>query len=154
MLAHLKIQKTKSTFFLLKILFLGGPSPPSQLVPNPFNWSPKTVFYRYFSIGHSNQKKLKKTKYISFQILLLGGLYPPSQLVPNPFNWSPNTFFTDRSVKRIFQKCIFQKCIYLLKVYLCEMYSTCVSSKLCEFIISLKVGFHRGIFFEISTEAM
>ena len=38
-----------------------------------------------------------------------------------------------KSVKRIFQKCIFQKCIYL-----CEMYSTCVSSKRCEFIVKKK----------------
>ena len=37
-----KIQKTKSTF--CRIPLLRGPSPPSQLVPNPFNWSPNTVF--------------------------------------------------------------------------------------------------------------
>merc|ERR1712055_486080 len=30
-----KNKKKKSTFFLLQILLLGGPSPPSQLVPNP-----------------------------------------------------------------------------------------------------------------------
>ena len=34
-----KFQKTKWLYFL--ILLLGGPSPPSQLVPNPFNWSPR-----------------------------------------------------------------------------------------------------------------
>merc|ERR1712055_528367 len=32
----------------------------SQLVPNPFNWYPKTVFYRNLSIGRSN-KKIQKT---------------------------------------------------------------------------------------------
>merc|ERR1712208_208983 len=85
-----KNQKTKSFYF--RILLLEGPSPPSQLVPNPFNWSPNTVFYRYLSIGRSN-KKNKKTKSIYFRILLLGGPFPPSQLVPNPFNWSPNTVF-------------------------------------------------------------
>ena len=51
-----KISKNEVHFFL-RILLLGGPSPSSQLVPNPFNWSPNTVFYRYLSIGHSNKKK-------------------------------------------------------------------------------------------------
>ena len=41
--AQKKNQKTKSTYFL--ILLLGGLSPPSQLVPNPFNWSLNTVFF-------------------------------------------------------------------------------------------------------------
>ena len=50
-----KFQKTRWFYFL--ILLLGGPSPPSQLVPNPFNWSPNTVFYRYLCIGRSNKKK-------------------------------------------------------------------------------------------------
>ena len=85
-----KFQKTRWFYFL--ILLLGGPSPPSQLVPNPFNWSPNTVFYRYLCIGRSNQK-ISKTRWFYFWILLLGGPSPPSQLVPNPFNWSPNTFF-------------------------------------------------------------
>ena len=33
-----------------------------------------------------------------------------------------------------FLKCIFLKC-FLSKVYFCKMYPTCVSSKLCEFIL-------------------
>ena len=74
----------------------------SQLVPNPFNWSPKTVFYRKLTIGRSDQK-IQKTKSIYFRILLLGGPSPPSQLVPNPFNWSPNTVFLQISIaKRLF----------------------------------------------------
>merc|ERR1712208_83844 len=60
----------------------------------PFNWSPNSVFYRYLSIGRSNQK-IQKTRSIYFLILLLAGLSPPSQLVPNPFNWSPKVFLTD-----------------------------------------------------------
>ena len=69
MVAQIKrIKKTKSNFFS-RILLLGSSSPPSQLFPNPFNWSPNTVFYRYLNIGRSNQKK--KTKYISLQMLLL-----------------------------------------------------------------------------------
>merc|ERR1712208_105318 len=56
------IKKTKSIYFL--ILLLGGPSPTSQLVPNPFNWSPKTVFYRNLSIGRSNQKNQKQSPFI------------------------------------------------------------------------------------------
>ena len=35
-----KIQKTKCIYF--RILLLGGPSPPSQLVPNPF----QSVFFQ------------------------------------------------------------------------------------------------------------
>ena len=33
-----------------------------------------------------------------------------------------------------FLKCIFSK-VCLSKVYFCEMYQTCVSAKLCEFIL-------------------
>ena len=33
-----KNKKTRCIYF--QIWLLGGPSPPSQLVPNPFNWSP------------------------------------------------------------------------------------------------------------------
>ena len=40
----------------LRILLLGGPYPPSQLVPYPFNWSENTVFCRYLRNGRSNQK--------------------------------------------------------------------------------------------------
>ena len=72
-----KVQKTKSIYFL--ILLLAGLCSASQLVPNPFNWSPNTVFYRYLSIGRSN-KKNKKTKSIYFQILLLGGPSPPTKM--------------------------------------------------------------------------
>ena len=53
-----KIQKTKSIFF--GILLLGGPSPPSQLVPNPFNWSPKSVFLQISQHRSLKSKKLKK----------------------------------------------------------------------------------------------
>ena len=38
-----KMSKNEVHFF--KILVLGGPSPPSQLVPNPFNWSPNQVYF-------------------------------------------------------------------------------------------------------------
>ena len=48
--------KKRGAFFS-RILLLVGPSPPIQLVPNPFNWSPNTVFNRYLSNGRSNQKK-------------------------------------------------------------------------------------------------
>ena len=71
-----KIQKTRCIFF--RILLLEGPSPPSQLVPNPFNWSPNTVFCRYLSNGHSN-KKNPKTRCIFYQIMLLGGPSPKFQ---------------------------------------------------------------------------
>merc|ERR1711954_423596 len=63
-----------------------------QLVPNPLNWSPNTVFCKYLSNGHSN-KKIPNTKCIFYLIMLLGGPSPPSQLVPNPFNWSLSTVF-------------------------------------------------------------
>ena len=47
------------------MLIRGGLSSPSQLVPNPFNWSPNTVFYRYLCIGRSN-KKNSKNKVVLF----------------------------------------------------------------------------------------
>ena len=70
-----------------------GPQP-IQLVPNPnpLNWSPNIVFYRYLGISRSNIFFFKDQVHF-FQILLLEGPSPPSQLVPNPFNWSPNTLF-------------------------------------------------------------
>ena len=52
-----KIKKTRCIFY--RIMLLGGPSPPSQLVPNPLNWSPNTVFCKYLSNGHSNKKKFQ-----------------------------------------------------------------------------------------------
>merc|ERR1711947_31971 len=50
-----------------------------------FNWSPKTVFYRYLSIGRSNKKNSKNLVHL-FSNFDSGRT---SQLVPNPFNWSP-----------------------------------------------------------------
>ena len=47
-----KNSKTKSIYF--GILLLGGPSPPSQLVPNQFNWSPNTVFSNSQSVFFQN----------------------------------------------------------------------------------------------------
>ena len=44
-----KISKNEVHFFL-RILLLGGPSPSSQLVHNPFNWSPNTVFFTDISV--------------------------------------------------------------------------------------------------------
>ena len=83
-------QKYKVHFF--QILLLVGPSPPSQLVPNPFNWSPNTVFTD-ISATVAQIQKFQKARCICFRILLLGEPSPPSQLVPNAFNWSPNTVF-------------------------------------------------------------
>merc|ERR1712208_131320 len=81
--------------------------------PHPVNWSPThstgpqpiqlvpkhCFFYRYLSIGRSNQKN-QKTKSFYFRILLLVGHSPPSQLVPNPFNWSPKHCFLQISQYR------------------------------------------------------
>ena len=87
-----KFQKTRCIFF--RILVLVGPSPPSQLVPNPFNWSPNTVFYRYLSIGRSNKKNKKQSTSL-FKFCFW-------EDSPHPVNWSPThstgsqtLFFTD-----------------------------------------------------------
>ena len=53
-----KIQKARCIYF--RILVLGGPSPPSQLVPNPFNWSPKSVFLQISQQRSLKSKKFKK----------------------------------------------------------------------------------------------
>ena len=74
-----KIQKTRCIFF--RILLLGGPSPPIQLVPNPLNWSPKPVFYRNLSIGRSNKKKMKKLSPFIFEFCFWKD-------PPHPLNWS------------------------------------------------------------------
>merc|ERR1712203_766268 len=60
-----KIQKTKSIYF--RILLLGGPSPPSQLVPNPFNWSPNTVFFTDISVSGAQIKKIRKQSPFIFE---------------------------------------------------------------------------------------
>ena len=60
-----KLQKTGSSFF--RILVLGRPSPPSQLVPNPFNWSPthstgpQKMFFTEISVSVAQIKKIQKT---------------------------------------------------------------------------------------------
>ena len=46
-----KIKKTRYIYF--QIWLLRGPSPPSQLVPNPFNWSPNTAFFLQISLYRS-----------------------------------------------------------------------------------------------------
>merc|ERR1712208_7681 len=56
----------------------------SQLVPNPFNWSPITIFYRNLSIGRSNQKNKKNLVHL-FSNFDSGRTLPTSQLVRNPF---------------------------------------------------------------------
>ena len=76
-----KISKTKFIYFL--ILLLGGPSPPSQLVPNPFNWSPNTVFLQISQYRSLKSKKFKK-KQSTF--LLKFCFWEDS---PHPVNWSP-----------------------------------------------------------------
>ena len=78
-----------------------GPSRPSQLVLNPFNWSPKTVFYRNLRIGRSN-KNDKKTKSIYIRILLLGGPSPSSQLVPKNCFLQISQYRSLKSKKSIF----------------------------------------------------
>ena len=81
----------------------------SQLVPNPFNWSPKTVFYRNLSIGRSNQKNSKNLVHL-FSNFDSGRT---SQLVPNPFNWSPKTvFYRNLSIGRSNKKNQKTKSIY------------------------------------------
>ena len=96
-----KFHKTRCIFF--RILLLGGPSPPSQLVPNPFNWSPNTVFTD-ISVTVAQIKKIQKTMCIVFEFCFWEDhLHPPSQLVSNPFNWFPKHCFLQISIaKRLF----------------------------------------------------
>merc|ERR1712055_779876 len=71
------------------------------LVPNPFNWSPKTVFCRNLSIGRSNQKNSKNLVHLFLNF----DSGKTSQLVPDPFNWSPTTiFYRNLSIGRSNQK--------------------------------------------------
>ena len=82
-----KFQKARWLYFL--ILLLGGPSPPSQLVPNPFNWSPNNVFYRYLCIGRSN-RKISKSKVVLFFNFASGRTLPTQSTGPHPhINFPP-----------------------------------------------------------------
>ena len=79
-----KFQKTRCIYF--QIWLLGRPSPPSQLVPNPFNWSPNTVFYRYLCIGRSN-KKNSKNKVVLFSNFASGRTLPTQSTGPQPIHF-------------------------------------------------------------------
>ena len=85
-----KFQKARWLYFL--ILLLGGPSPPSQLVPNPFNWSPNNVFYRYLCIGRSNLKN-SKSKVVLFSNFASGRTIPTQSTGPQPIQLVPKHIF-------------------------------------------------------------
>ena len=74
-----KIKKNEAHFF--RILLLGGPSPPSQLVPNPSNWSPNT-FFADISVSVAQIKKIKKQGGFIFEFCFW-------EDPPHPVNWSP-----------------------------------------------------------------
>ena len=59
-----------------------GPQP-IQLVHSPFNWSPKTVFYRNLSIGRSNQKNSKNKVHLFFNFAS-GRTLPTQSTGPQP----------------------------------------------------------------------
>ena len=63
-----KFQKARWLYFL--ILLLGGPSPPSQLVPNPFNWSPNNVFLQISLYRSLKSQKFKKQGGFIFEFCL------------------------------------------------------------------------------------
>ena len=77
-------------------MLLAGFSSPIQLVPNPFNWSPK-VFLTDISVSVAKIKKIKKNVHLFLNFapgrtLLTQSTDPqPIQLVSIPFNWSPNS---------------------------------------------------------------
>ena len=106
-----KDSKNKVHFF--QILLLGGPSPPSQLVPNPFNWSPSTGFYRYLGIGRSNKKNKKK------RCAFFSSNFGTGRTLPTQSTGPQTPFFTYISVSvaqiKQFQKtrCIFFKFCFL-----------------------------------------
>merc|ERR1711947_21998 len=80
----------------------------SQLVPNPFNWSPKTVFLQksqYRSLKSKNSKNLVHL----FSNFDSGRT---SQLVPNPFNWSPKTSTGPQPIQLVPKNCLLQKSQY------------------------------------------
>ena len=77
-------------------MLLAGLSSSSQLVPNPFNWSPK-VFLTDISVSVAKIKKIKKNVHLFLNFapgrtLLTQSIDPqPIQLVSIPSNWSPNS---------------------------------------------------------------
>merc|ERR1712173_109749 len=79
-IAQIKKNK-KNKVHLFQILLLGGPSQLSQLVPNPLNWSPSTVFFTDISVSVAQIKKNKNTRCIFFSNSKSTGPQP-IQLVP------------------------------------------------------------------------
>merc|ERR1712001_247359 len=77
----------------------------SQLVPNPFNWSPahstgpQKLFFTEISVSVAQIKKIKKTKFIYFRILILGG----------PVNRSPTHSTGLQPIQLVPKNCLLQK---------------------------------------------
>ena len=106
-----KNPETKSIYF--RTLPLGRPSPPSQLVLNPFNWY-QTPFFLHISLYRSLKSKFCKNQ---------GGFifkFCFSEDPPHPVNWSPTHSIGPQLIqlvskciprKFIFPKCIYPKCI-------------------------------------------
>ena len=95
-----KFQKTRCIFF--RILLLRGPShsPPSQLVPNPFNWSQNTVFTD-ISVMVAQIKKIQKTKSTYFFNFASGRTLPTQSTGPQPIQLVPKHRFLQISQQRL-----------------------------------------------------
>ena len=93
---------------IFRFFFLGGPTPPSQLVPNPFNWSPNTVFYRYLCIGRSNPKNSKNKLHFIFNFAS-GRTLPTQSTGPQPTQLVPKNSFLQKSLYRSLKSKQFKK---------------------------------------------
>merc|ERR1712055_890095 len=83
-------QKSSKNKVHLFLNFASGRT--SQLVPNPFNWSPahSTGPQKLFFLQKSQYRSLKSKNSKNLVHLFLNfDSERTSQLVPNPFNWSP-----------------------------------------------------------------
>ena len=83
-----KFQKTRCIFF--EFWFW---SAPSQLVSNPFNWSPNTVFYRYLGISCSNPNNSKNKVHFFSSNFASGRTLHTNSTGPQPIQLVPKHCF-------------------------------------------------------------
>ena len=73
-------------------MLLGGPSPPSQLVPNPFNWSPNPVVLQISQQRSLKSKNFKK-RGAFFSNFAFGRTIPTHSTGPQPIQLVPKHCF-------------------------------------------------------------
>merc|ERR1712208_210191 len=102
------VAQIKNSKNLVDLFFNFESGRTSQLVPNPFNWSPthstgpQKLFFTDISVSVAQIKKIQKTQSIYFRILILAG----------PVNWSPTHSTGPQPIQLVPNNCFLQKSQY------------------------------------------